>query len=127
MSVLGIEPVVMPTFSLTPSLVEGSFAIKFSGNADMAAMSTLSIYLRAVHAEALELKVREVTFDVRELYFMNSSCFKSLVTWIEAASSARDSASSYKIKFLANAKLHWQRRSLEALRCLADHIVSVDS
>jgi hypothetical protein len=125
MSVLGIETVNKPGFSLTPSLVDGNLAIKFSGNADMAAMSTLAVYLRSVHGEAMQLGVREVTVDLTELYFMNSSCFKSFVTWIEAASSA--GASAYRIKFLANPKLHWQRRSLEALRCLADDIVTVQS
>jgi hypothetical protein len=125
MSALDIEPVATPSFSLTPSLSDERFVIKLSGNADMSASSTLSVYLKAVHAEAVKQRVREVTFDLHELYFMNSSCFKSFITWIEAASSARDS--TYRIKFLANAKLHWQRRSLEALRCLAAHIVSVDS
>lgn len=125
MSVLGIESVNKPSFSLTPSFVDGNLAVKFAGNADMAAMSTLAVYLRSVHSEAMQLGVREVTVDLTELYFMNSSCFKSFVTWIESASSA--GASAYRIKFLANPKLHWQRRSLEALRCLADHIVTVQS
>jgi hypothetical protein len=126
MSVLGIEAVVKPSFSLTPSFIEGKFSVKFSGNADMAAVTTLSSYLKAVHTEALQLAVREVTFDFRELYFMNSNCFKSFVSWIEAASSTREPG-AYRIKFLANAQLHWQRRSLEALRCLADQVVTVAS
>jgi hypothetical protein len=126
MSVLDIDAVNKPSFSLAPTLADARLTIKFSGNADMAAISTLSVYLKSVHIQAQKLGVREVAFDLRELYFMNSSCFKSFVTWIEAASSA-DKSEAYRIKFLANAKLHWQRRSLEALRCLADHIVSVEA
>ena len=32
----------------------------------------------------------------------------------------------YKVRFLSNPKLHWQRRSLEALRHLAPNVVHVD-
>jgi hypothetical protein len=126
MSALTIESIVKPSFSLTPSFADGKLCIKFAGNADMAATSTLAVYLKSVHNEALQLAVREVTVDLTELYFMNSSCFKSFVTWIESAASG-GATGSYRIKFMANSKLHWQRRSLEALRCLADHIVSVQT
>ncbi|HEY3595208.1 MAG TPA: hypothetical protein VGL13_15085 [Polyangiaceae bacterium] len=126
MSALTIEAVNKPSFSLTPSFADGKLTVKFAGNADMAATSTLAVYLKSVHNEALQLGVKEVVVDLNELYFMNSSCFKSFVTWIESAASTGPSG-AYHIKFLANAKLHWQRRSLEALRCLADHIVSVQT
>jgi len=126
MSPMSIEYVNKQSFALTPSVGDGNLVVKFSGNADMTAMATLSAYLKAVHAEALSLRMQEVTFDFRELYFMNSSCFKSFVTWIEAASSIKD-YTAYRIKFLANPQLHWQRRSLEALRCLASHVVTVES
>jgi hypothetical protein len=123
---LGLAPVVHTGFSLTPSLALGEFVIKFAGNADMAAVATLAAYLRLVHREAQSLQVKEVTFDLKELYFMNSSCFKSFVTWIDLVSSGSTDG-LYRIKFLGNAKLHWQRRSLEALRCLAQDVVTVEA
>jgi hypothetical protein len=122
---LGLAPVVQTGFSLTPSLDSGEFVVKFAGNADMAAVATLAAYLRLVHREAQSLQSKEVTFDLKELYFMNSSCFKSFVTWIDQVSSG-SAEGLYKIKFLGNPKLHWQRRSLEALRCLAQNLVTVE-
>jgi hypothetical protein len=55
--------------------------------------------------------------------FMNSSCFKAFVTWID---SVKTDSRQYRIVLLANSELHWQRRSLEALRRLAIGVVSVE-
>jgi hypothetical protein len=71
------------------------------------------------------MAVNEVAFDFRDLYFMNSSCFKAFVTWIDVVS--RATAKGYKIRFLTNPRLHWQRRSLEALRCLSPNVVQLEA
>jgi hypothetical protein len=54
---------------------------------------------------------------------MNSSCFKAFITWIDTVKNA---SRPYRIRLLADPSLHWQRRSLEALRRLATGIVVVD-
>jgi hypothetical protein len=33
----------------------------------------------------------------------------------------------YRIRFVSNSSLHWQRRSLRALSCFASELVSVES
>jgi hypothetical protein len=55
---------------------------------------------------------------------MNSSCFKSFVVWIDSVKNAQP---GYRIRFLTDPNLHWQRRSLEALRRLAANVVTIDS
>jgi len=124
MLVLGLMPLVHTGFQLTPRIEDEALVVNFSGNGDMSAVEALGKYLRQVHQEAVALKVKDVSFDFRDLYFMNSSCFKAFVTWIDQASRSEDHG--YLIRFLTNPRLHWQRRSLEALRCLAPNVVRVE-
>jgi hypothetical protein len=83
----------------------------------------LGTYLKQVHAEAERLRLAEVTCDFRKLSFMNSSCFKAFVVWIDTVKNA---AQGYRIRFLTDPAMHWQRRSLESLRRLATRVVSVE-
>jgi hypothetical protein len=126
MTSFSIPPVSQPGFALTPSYTGGSVVVRMSGNADMNAQSILATALRQVHAEALRLGVSEVVCDLDELYFMNSSCFKALVTWVTTLL-AVDPGRRYRIRVRSNPKLAWQRRSVEALRCLAERVVIVES
>ncbi|MFZ5892311.1 MAG: hypothetical protein ACOY0T_14730 [Myxococcota bacterium] len=125
MNKLELEPLVYTGFQLTPRVEESKLVVSFSGNGDMSAVEALGRFLKSVHTQATSLGVTEVAFDFRDLYFMNSSCFKAFVTWIDVVS--RAAGNSYKIKFLTNPRLHWQRRSLEALRCLSPNVVRVEA
>lgn len=122
---LQIDPLVYTGFQLTPRMDDQKLVVSFSGNGDMSAVEALGSFLKRIHTEATNLGVNEVAFDFRDLYFMNSSCFKAFVTWIDVAS--RIPSNGYKIKFLTNPRLHWQRRSLEALRCLSPNVVRVEA
>lgn len=125
MKTLELSKVTREGFSLDPSLDDGNLSVRFSGNGDMSAVTALGLFLRTVHEEATKLAVSQVSFDFSALYFMNSSCFKAFVTWIHTVSQSTPPA--YGICFLTNPKLYWQRRSLEALRCLAPKVVRVES
>lgn len=113
-----------PGFELTTSVSDDAIAVLFTGTADMHAIDPLDTYLATVHDLALEQKARRVHVDFRRLEFMNSSCFKSFVSWIgrvqELAPEAR-----YAIDFHSNPQMHWQRRSLNALRCFAMDLVTI--
>ena len=122
--VLGLGTVVEEGYSLTPSVANGRVCVKFCGNGDMSAVATLAGYLQLVHKEATRLDAQEVMFDFSSLYFMNSNCFKSFVSWIDTVKSGV-AGGAYRITFVANPQLHWQRRSLEALRRMAEHVVFV--
>jgi hypothetical protein len=99
---------------------------RLGGNADYAAMDALEMLLTRVQAEASRLGVAEVLVDLRQLEFMNSSCFKSFVSWISDVQEL-EPAQRYKIRFVSNPALHWQKRSLHALRCFAVELITVEA
>lgn len=120
---LQLEPVTGADFSCSASLEGDQLSVLFVGTGDVAAIEPLGAYLKQVHAEATRLSLSEVSCDFRKLTFMNSSCFKAFVVWIDTVKNA---AAPYRIRFLTDPGMHWQRRSLEALRRLAMNVVTVD-
>jgi hypothetical protein len=96
--------------------------IEFDGTAGMRAMAPLATLTSNVHLEARKAHSQEVVIDFRKLEFMNSSCFKVLVTWLRQVSELEPSE-QYRIRFVANAARLWQERSLAALKAFAaDHV-----
>jgi len=99
--------------------------VKLEGNADTEVVGELASFLRNVHAKALAGSVLEVDVDMRGLFFMTSSRFKCFLTWISSIEEAGD-ARRYRVRLKANPNLHWQRRSLDALRAFAPNVVSIE-
>jgi hypothetical protein len=122
--VLILAPARVPDFACAPSYESGALTITFSGTGDVGAVELLADYLKQAHVEAERLSVSEVTCDFRKLSFMNSSCFKSFVVWIDTVKNANR---PYRIRFLTEPEMHWQKRSLEALRRLATNVVTVEA
>jgi hypothetical protein len=105
---------------------EGStFNLLLKGNADYAALDALEMLLTRSHSEACRLSATDVVVDLRELEFMNSSCFKCFLSWI-AEIQELDAASRYKVVFRSSSKMHWQKRSLHSLRCFAVELITID-
>ena len=94
------------------------------GTADYAAIEAIDTLLSRIHTEAKRIGIKEAVVDLRQLEFMNSSCFKSFVSWLNDVQEL-DQERRYRITFLSNPKLHWQKRSLQSLRCFAVELVSV--
>jgi hypothetical protein len=122
---LKLEPIVGPAFSATVTLADSVLGVALNGTGDVRAQEPLEGFLTALHVEASRLHVAEVKLDCRELQFMNSSCLKALVSWIAIVQESELSG-QYKICFVSNPKLHWQRRSLNALRCFASDLVRIE-
>ena len=120
---LELEAIDIAAFGCSPHLEDGKLTVSFNGTGDVAAIELLASYLKRVHAEAERLAISQVTCDFRKLSFMNSSCFKAFVVWIDTVKNA---TRAYRIRFLTDPEMHWQRRSLEALRRLATNVVSVE-
>lgn len=120
---LELGAIDIAAFSCASQLDDGKLSVTFVGTGDVAAIEVLAAYLKQLHAEAERLGVSEVTCDFRKLSFMNSSCFKAFVVWIDTVKNA---ARVYRIRFLTAPDMHWQRRSLEALRRLATSVVTVE-
>ena len=118
-----LKPARVPDFACAPSYESGAMTVAFSGTGDVGAIELLADYLKQVHAEAERLAVSEVACDFRKLSFMNSSCFKSFVVWIDTVKNA---SRKYRIRFMTDPEMHWQKRSLEALRRLATNVVTVE-
>ncbi len=110
--------------TVTPSRDGDALVVRMAGTADMRAMEPLDRYLRSAHAEALRLRVPQAVVDLRPLEFMNSSCFKTFVTWIESVVEA-PAESRYKIRFLSSPERGWQKRSLTALSYFAPDLITI--
>ena len=126
MSIVAVPPVARDGFSIQLADVADQLHVQVVGNADMEVLPAMSPFLKQLHQEAGRAGLHEVHVDLRELYFMNSSCLKAFVLWISSVSKL-PAAEAYRIRFLSNSKLHWQRRSLEALRAFAPDVVDVVS
>jgi len=113
-------------FAANASIGEGRIMVSLSGTADVTSRNQLDHFLREVHQEAQRRRAEEVTVDVRQLEFMNSSCLKCLVWWVSTVQEQPADA-KYRIVFLSSPSVYWQRRSLDALACLAGDIISVQT
>jgi len=126
MSMLNVPTVTTPEFQATASQDSSGVSLRLTGNADVRVMSALDAMLRTLSAELEKASVPEVVVDMRNLQFMNSSCFKSFVTWLGQVQEL-EPGKQYRIRFLSDANKHWQRRSLAALSCFAVELVRIDS
>ncbi|XXT15609.1 hypothetical protein WME94_35725 [Sorangium sp. So ce429] len=122
MSSLRVEPIVTDSFGIEPALRDDTLSVKLTGTGDMAAVAPLDMFLKDMQSEALRLRVSAVEFDVRALYFLNSSCLKAFISFISRLGSQ---GLRCKIQFLTDTRLGWQRRSLTALERMSPELVSI--
>ena len=108
-----------------PSYADGQLLLSFAGSADSRSQGAIEAMLSRVHAEALRLRVPEVSVDFRDCDFVNSSCFKAFVVWLEQIQELDDSQ-QYRLRFLSDDTKAWQRRSLQALSCFAIELVHIE-
>ena len=115
----------LPAFSATTTLLGEQMRLRLDGNADMGVVNELTSYLSNVHAVAKTTGVKEVVVDLKGLFFMPSSCFKCFLTWVSSIEELEE-AKRYSVHLEANANLHWQRRSFDALRNFATNVVTLN-
>ena len=118
-----VSQVTKAAFSFEISNEDDAVHIRLAGNGDMEASPVLSRQVSVVHAHAQQHKARIVFFDLTRLYFLNSSCLKSLASLI-ALNAKLDANAQYKIIFRLG--LPWQRRSILALQSLGRGSVIVE-
>jgi len=124
MTALAIEPLSLDNFSIAPTWEGSTLRIAFSGNADMDARAGLEAFVKRLNTQVVAAKLQRVVCDMRDLYFMNSACFKCLVQWIDAIVKA-NVEQQYSLSFIKNPKMSWQARSLESLRHFGPAIVLI--
>jgi hypothetical protein len=118
-----LETVTEPKFSATLSHAADELLLELAGNADIAAKRHLGRLLESIHDQSGQLGVMRIKVNVRNLLFMNSACFKDLISWMDKV---RKDGRRYQIVFLASSSQHWQQRSLHALICFARDLVTVE-
>lgn len=109
----------------TTRLVDGVLHLALAGTADATSEQQLAALLTRVHADLARTPGCEASVDLRGLEFMNSSCFKAFITWIVAVDRL-PAEQRYRIRFLCNNAIHWQRRSLKSLVHFGEDIVVVE-
>ncbi|WP_438019388.1 hypothetical protein WMF18_10085 [Sorangium sp. So ce315] len=123
MSGLRVDRVVTDSFGIEPSLHGDRLSIKLTGTGDMAAAAPLGGYCKQVQEEVKRLSLAGVEFDIRALYFLNSSCLKAFIAFICGISAQ---GLKCEIRFVTDGRLAWQRRSLTALERMSPSLVSID-
>lgn len=120
----GLPSISESDFQAVARVESGTMHVRLSGTADLNVKRQLDDFLAVLHGRAATGAVGEVAMDLRGLEFMNSSCLKALVTWISAVQD-QEADGRYRITFISNPDLHWQKRSLHALSRIAGDIVSI--
>ena len=105
--------------------VDAAAELRLTGTADNAVATQLTTLIDDLHNELVTCGAREVRVDIRELEFMNASCFNILVNWLGYVNEL-DPEKRYHLKFSTNTSIPWQRRSLRTLSCFATDLVTVD-
>ena len=106
---------------------EGTIAtLRLMGTADASVHALVQQAVTVMREQARVLQVSEVAVDMRELEFMNSSCFKCFITWLSDLLE-QPAEQRYRIRFLSDPSKHWQHRSLRALSCFAVDLVTIEA
>jgi hypothetical protein len=117
----------LPTLSaqgltLEPVLADGA-RVRFSGSGDADGVALFERFLGLLHAEVIAQGLGQVSVDLEDLKFINSSCLKALVSWIHKVDTA---GHPYTIRLLRNPRMHWQKSSLGTLQRLAPKVVLIE-
>jgi hypothetical protein len=113
-------------FTLRAADAGGRLEVRLVGNADMRVADSLDRALENLAAAMPKQPRPELAFDIRELYFMNSSCFKCFVSLIVTTLDL-PKPQQFALVFLSNPRMHWQDRSLEALKSIAADLVRIEA
>jgi hypothetical protein len=100
--------------------------VKLVGSADNEVCGALADFLGHVDEEARAHHSREVTVDLREVEFMNSSGLQAFVAWIGRVRDL-DASLQYRIVLLTDEAISWQRRSCRTLAMFASQLVRIES
>lgn len=121
---LSVDDVNLEHFRTKSDRDAATLTVRLHGNADGEVEGTLGVLLEQVDGEARH-GITRVVVDIQDLYFMNSSCISLLVRWIDGLSRSSPTP-RYRIQFVSNPNLRWQKRTLSALRAMGQQIVAID-
>lgn len=121
-----LAPLLGDGFRLKPRREGSRLVVEFSGSVEHKSHDELQAFFRRLHAEAQRVVATQVTLDVRQLEFVDSSCFNVFVVWIDSLNRLAPLV-RYRIRFLRDPNRRWQIRGFDALKhlCLT-HITIED-
>ena len=85
---------------------------------------TLDPFFENLHNKLLKNNIKKIICNIKDLSFINSSSIKSLITWIMKLNDIDDSK-KYKIIFIHNKNVSWQKTSLKNLCFLVPNFVEI--
>jgi hypothetical protein len=103
----------------------GQLTLTLEGDADARSQSALENLLVSVHDEAVRRGAPEVTVDFRDCDFVNSSCLKAFIVWLDRIQKLPP-GQHYRLRFLADEGKPWQRRSFQAIAALAGDLFQIE-
>jgi anti-anti-sigma factor len=125
-STTSVAPIESGEFKAASAREDERLCVRLRGHADVGAKAALDGFVAAVDKQASDADwISEVVVDLRQLDFMNSSCLKTLVTWLNNVRQ-RPTPEQYPIRFLRDHNAYWQERSLGALQAFAPGIVKLE-
>ncbi|MES1182362.1 MAG: hypothetical protein ABUL60_01035 [Myxococcales bacterium] len=80
---------------------------------------------RRIHEAALADGLKELSVDVRQLTFVNSSAIRLFVDWSSWVSLARPNG--YLLRFRTDRRITWQRTSFAVLQSLGGKAIVLDA
>ena len=117
--------------TISPIAIEGlemavdGTTVKMSGTITMRSPSqVLQPHLKRVHESALADGVEVMTVDVRKLTFVNSSSMRLFVDWTVWLKD-QPADKRYRLVFVTDGAVTWQRKSFPVIRSLAPDIVEI--
>jgi hypothetical protein len=120
-------PLELPRVSehgLTLEVVAGQLDhVRIAGHGDTLGAPVLDSYLKQLHEVALQTGLAEITLELDQLTFINSTCLKAMVSWIYKVDTT---GRPYQIRLLRDLALRWQKNSLATLQRLAPEVVRVE-
>jgi hypothetical protein len=120
-----LESIDEPDFRASGELEEGRLTMRLAGQADPRSNAHIDGFLLAADDRSVAAGVKEVIVDFRQLEFMNSSCLKSLVTWLRRVQQ-RSPEHRYAIRFLHAPDSPWQERSFSALAAFGRGFLTIE-
>lgn len=116
-----VEAVPMPTVpSLVARLDDGRLLLEGT-MATQNPAADLGTFFQALHQAVVRDRLGEIVVDVTKLTFVNSSAIRLFVdwtTWIR-----KEEASRYRLHFVTNPALTWQKTTFPVLKNLAPDVV----
>jgi hypothetical protein len=98
--------------------------LRLTGSSSASVAEPLHDLVNQLHAAICEAALQDVVVDISMLEFMNAGCFNVFVAWLGRINEL-DPARRYHLRFISNANIRWQRRSLHTLSCFAIDLVHI--